>query len=100
MCRRSSGHFVAATACAPNDLLLKSSESLRWYESSATARRGFCSCCGSQLFWALKDSTHLSIMAGALDSPTGLTAREHIFVAEAGDYYSILDDLPQRAGWS
>ena len=62
--------------------------------------RGFCSLCGSQLFWALKDASHISIMAGALDSPTGLKAREHIFVAEAGDYYSILDDLPQRAGWS
>jgi len=29
MCRRSSGHFVASTACAREDLHLKSEEGLR-----------------------------------------------------------------------
>ena len=96
MCRRSSGHHVAATACARDDLDLKAAESLRWYQSSAAARRGFCAVCGSQLFWEAQGRPYVSIMAGTLDLPTGLTAREHIFVADAGDYYEILDELPQR----
>jgi hypothetical protein len=38
-------------------------------------------------------------MAGTLNEPTGLKAKGHIFVADAGDYYSIDDGLPQSAGW-
>jgi hypothetical protein len=34
-------------------------------------------------------------MAGTIDSPTGLNAYGHIFVAFASDYYSIDDGLPQ-----
>jgi hypothetical protein len=40
----------------------------------------------------------VSIMAGSLDTPTGLFARQHIFVALAGDYYEILDGLQQILG--
>lgn len=95
MCRRSSGHFVAATACAPQDLRLLSSQSLRWYESSAIARRGFCGTCGSQLFWQPAHGGHTSIWAGTLELPTGLTATGHIYAADKGDYYEITDGLPQ-----
>jgi hypothetical protein len=96
MCRRASGHFAAATACAPEHLRLLCAETLRWYRSSATARRGFCAICGSQLFWEPGHGSHISIWAGTLDAPTGLKAAEHIFVAEKGDYYEITDGLPQR----
>ena len=99
MCRRSTGHFFAATACARGDLQVKSEQSLRWYQSSPTSRRGFCERCGSQLFWDSKDASYVSILAGSLNSPTGLTGQEHIFVADAGDYYTIDDGLPQKAAW-
>jgi hypothetical protein len=99
MCRRISGHFVAATACDREDLVLKSSATLQWYQSSATARRGFCSRCGSNLFWDPVGESRICIMAGSLDPPTGLIAKGHIFVAEAGDYYRIDDGLPQSALW-
>jgi hypothetical protein len=100
MCRRTSGHFVAATACARADLVLKSSASLQWYQSSAAARRGFCAKCGANLFWDPTDGDRISIMAGTLNLPTRLTAQGHIFTAEAGDYYRIDDGLPQSAGSS
>ena len=96
MCRRSSGHFDAATACAHEHLRLLSAQPLRWYQSSALARRGFCGTCGSQLFWEPVHGGHISIWAGTLDLPTGLKAAEHIFVGEKGDYYEITDGLPQR----
>lgn len=94
MCRRASGHFAAATACDPQHLRLISAETLRWYSSSAIARRGFCGTCGSPLFWEPAHGRHLSIWAGTLDTPTGLKASEHIFVADKGDYYEIADGLP------
>ncbi len=99
MCRRSTGHFVAATACAREDLVLKSAASLQWFQSSAAARRGFCGQCGSNLFWEAVGEARISIMAGTLDVPTGLSAKGHIFVSEAGDYYRITDGLPQSATW-
>ncbi len=37
----------------------------------------------------------MGIMAGTLDTPTGLTSREHIHVDDASDYYTIDDGLPQ-----
>jgi hypothetical protein len=96
-CRRTSGHFAAFTATRPEDLLLVESEGLRWYRSSAEARRGFCEVCGSNLFWEPASGGRSSIAAGTLDPPTGLATAVHVFVEDAGDYYAIEDGLPQRA---
>ena len=98
-CRRSSGHFVAATACAREHLIFLSNDTLNWFQSSSAARRGFCGTCGSNLFWDPVNEARLCIMAGTLDSPTGLEAKGHIFVADAGDYYRIADGLPQSPDW-
>ena len=97
MCRRTSGHFVAATACDLSQLTIHPSEHLRWYQSSAEAQRGFCGRCGSNLFWKPTDGTTVSIWAGTLADPTGLMGGEHIFVADKGDYYALDDGLPQYA---
>ena len=96
MCRRASGHFVAATACAVSHLLITRAEQLRWHQSSVHAQRGFCGVCGSNLFWKPANDTHVSIMAGTLDAPTGLRAAGHIYVGDKGDYYDLDDRLPQR----
>jgi len=97
-CRKTSGHFVAAASCPPERLTLTADDSLSWYASSASADRGFCRACGSSVFWRPKHGKHLSVMAGTLDAPTGLKSVEHIFVADASDYYTIADGLPQHAG--
>ena len=97
-CRRTSGHFVAATAVRLEAFVLTSSEGLRWYQSSEAARRGFCGNCGSSLFWEPTSGEKMVIMAGTLDGPTGLRTVAHIFADDAGDYYEIYDDLPQFTG--
>jgi hypothetical protein len=80
MCRRSSSSVGAYTACAP-DAIAISGTKLRWYRSSPMARRGFCSKCGSQLFWEPNDGHHISVSAGSLDDASALAIAEHIFVA-------------------
>ena len=90
-CRRTSGHYVACTA-APKAALEVEGE-VRWFQSSETARRGFCPECGSNLFWDAGGDT-ISIMAGTLDQPTGLRMDRHIHVATKGDYYVLDDRLP------
>jgi len=93
-CRKSSGHFVAASS-APRDAVAITGE-VTWYRSSVHARRGFCGTCGSSLFWD-GAGANLSIHAGTLDGPTGLTLAGHIYCADKGDYYEIDDGLPQAA---
>jgi hypothetical protein len=88
-CRKSSGHFTAATASHPDHLKLLSSDGLKWYRSSDTAQRGFCSNCGSSLFWKPDHNNHISIFVGAIDGQTELALTSHIYTQEKGGYYSI-----------
>ena len=96
-CRRTSGHFVAATAVATDALTVVAGKSLEWFASSEIASRGFCRRCGSSLFWLPKTEDHVSIMAGTLDESTGLQAVAHIHTGDKGDYYELTDDLPTES---
>jgi hypothetical protein len=98
-CRRWSGHAFAATAARREDLVLLESAGLRWVaspESESDARRGFCGDCGSSLFWDAPCRETVSIAAGSLDEPTGLSVVGHVYVSQAGDYYELPEDgLPR-----
>ncbi|MFN7092033.1 MAG: GFA family protein [Allorhizobium sp.] len=89
-CRKSSGHYVAATQVLHRDLTIRG-DTLKWFRSSQTAERGFCSVCGSNLFWRRFDSGHISIFAGTIDGATGLRIESQLYPESAGDYY----DLPE-----
>ena len=95
-CRKTSGHFVAATQARNADLILVVAATLRWYRSSETAERGFCSRCGGNLFWreSAPGTDVISIMAGTLEIPTGLRIAEHIFTVDKSDYYDIGEAAP------
>lgn len=97
-CQRWSGHIVAATSAGRDRLRIDDGGFLRWFESTPGIRRGFCGQCGSSLFWDDSIAPSVSIMAGTLDPPTGLTVNCNIFVADKGDYYEVADGLPQHAG--
>ena len=96
-CRKTSGHFWAATSVPLDRFHLTRDDSLAWFEATPAARRGFCSRCGSTLFWEPKGGDSISIAAGALDGPTGLAIDCHWYMDEAGDYYTLTDGLPQHA---
>lgn len=94
-CRRTGGHYLAATACLREHLTIEGETSLKWWTSTPSHRRGFCGECGSTLFWDRDGTPGMSIFAGSLDQPTGLKLVGHIYTAEKGDYYPIEDGLPQ-----
>lgn len=86
-CRRFSGHHVAATAADDDQIALTGDDLLRWFSPDPTVQYGFCGRCGSSLFWRADAlGSHRSIMAGALDQPTGLRTTDAWWTAEAGDY--------------
>lgn len=96
-CRRTSGHFVAATAVAKDELVVDSDIDLVWFASSEFASRGFCRCCGSSLFWLPEAEDYVCIMAGTLDDPSGIEAVEHIYVDDKPGYYELNDNLSKHA---
>jgi hypothetical protein len=89
-CRKTSGHYVAATQVAVADAEI-SGETLTWYRSSDVAERGFCSICGSNLFWRELGSDNVSIWAGSIDGRTGLRMESQLYAESAGDYYDLPD---------
>ncbi len=97
-CRRSHGHIAAYTSVTPDQIVFTEARGLKWYESSAIARRGFCGECGSSLFWEPAAKDHLGIAAGSLDQPSGLSTLGHIFTDHMGDYYTIDDGLERWPG--
>lgn len=95
-CRKQSGHYWASTNVARAALTVSGGDKLTWFQSSAKVRRGFCSLCGSVLFWDPPHKDWTSIAMGAFDAPTGARLEMHIFTADKGDYYEIADGLPQK----
>lgn len=97
-CRRSSGHFVAASAVHKEQLSVLDERDLHWWQSSEKMRRGFCGHCGSSLFFVADQSNRWSIAAGSLDDSSALNIEAHICVSEAAKYYKIDDDVPCSQG--
>ena len=89
-CRKTSGHYVAATQCEASDMTLES-ETLIWFKSSDTAERGFCGRCGSNLFWRRFGNENISVWAGTIDGDTGLRMEAQLHTQSKGDYYDLPD---------
>jgi len=96
-CRKQTTHFFAGVNVKRKDLRLTGEEWVSWYQSSANVRRGFCSVCGSVLFWhpTIPDYEYIAVGMGLFDGPTGTRFRKHTFVGSKGDYYDIDDGVPQ-----
>lgn len=94
-CRKSTGHFLASTDVPTERLIIHGADKISWFQSSEKVRRGFCSVCGSTLFWDPLFRDWTAVAMGAFDAPTGTGLAHHIFVDDKGDYYDIADGLPQ-----
>lgn len=98
-CRKWTGHFLVSTDVPRRALTIEGADAVAWYESSKKVRRGFCSTCGSSLFFdPLDQAKHdwIGVSMGAFEPPTGTRLGVHVFVSEKGDHYDIADGVPQR----
>ena len=95
-CRRWSGHVWASTDVPRERVTIRGGDQLSWFQSSEKVRRGFCSICGSVLFFDPPARDWIGIAMGAFDQPTGTELAIHIFTADKGDYYEIADGVPQE----
>jgi hypothetical protein len=95
-CRRFTGHHMAASAAAVADLHIEDETGRLTWHPVPGAAYGFCGTCGSSMFWrADSDPGRMSVCAGTLDAPTGLTTVEAWWTSQASDYFTR-PDLPER----
>ncbi len=97
-CRRWTGTGAGAFTSAHDADLRIEGDALTWVESPDSkrkARRGFCSSCGSSLFWKAPELDRTGIAAGSLDAPSGLRLAGHIYTHQLADWDVLADDLPR-----
>lgn len=95
-CRRFTGHHMAATAATIDEISIEDpTQQLTWHPVDG-ADYGFCRSCGSSLFWRAEASpSRISICAGSLEPPTGLSTVEAWWASQASDYFER-PDVPER----
>lgn len=98
-CRRITGHHMAATSAPAEKVALVEETGLRWYSAQPLVSYGFCGTCGSTLFWKAENKPeHISICAGTIDQPTGVTTAGVLFDDERADYIITRPDVETYPG--
>jgi len=79
----------------PAGVEITKDDTLSWYASSAWAQRGFCTTCGSDLFWKSGDA--MAAALGTLDDYSDLPGpmKQHIFWDQKPPAISVGDDAPK-----
>ena len=96
MCRRWSGGGPFFAAIARN-VVFEDTGKLATYESSEWARRGFCSACGTALFYFLKPTQTYIMSVGAFDDQAPFRIRRELFIDRKPDGYALAGD---HARWT
>lgn len=94
MCRRWSGGapFFAAS-CA--GVTFETTAAVGRYASSSWAERGFCTNCGSLLFYFLKPTGTYVMSVGVFDDPSPFRLALEIYVDHKPDGYALAGDQPR-----
>ena len=97
MCRRWAGGPLIAVDCG-TEVSIEGEEHVSVFDSSAWAERGFCSQCGSHLFYRLKENGQFMLPAGLLDDEDGLTFDHQVFIDEKPSYYRFANETKNMTG--
>ena len=103
LCRKHSGAFGLTQGRVPRERfrLLAGEELLRVFQPEAgTARKVFCTNCGSSLFGGLwPDEDEVSIRLGSLDDDPQIRPQYHSFVDSRAPWDELHEDgLPRYPG--
>ena len=99
MCRRIHGAaFVTWVGMSGERARIVDDEGLlRWYKSSPGAERGFCSRCGSTLFFrSSKWPGELHIVLANFADAVDRAPQAHVFYDTHVGWLTIADDLPKK----
>ncbi|WP_286220121.1 GFA family protein [Marinobacter apostichopi] len=95
MCRRWSGGPMFAVHCG-SEVSFNGQEPSR-YRSSDWAERGFCSLCGTHLFYRLLPTDEYVLPAGLFQDREFALSSE-VFIDEKPGYYELKNDTRKMTG--
>ena len=96
MCRRSGGAYYGALE--GESFAFASEEHVGVYRSSEWAERGFCTQCGSTLFYHFLPTGNRSFAAGLFNGADHLPVSKEIFVEEQVEWRAGYGDHPKQTG--
>jgi hypothetical protein len=97
-CRRAHGAAFVTWFGVPESAfeLTAGDEDLRWFASSRQSRRGFCSVCGTTLFFASTlEPGEIHIALATTDGPIDQEPRAHVFSDRQVPWIRLGDELPR-----
>lgn len=97
MCRKWSGGPMLAIDSGELKSITNESLVIR-YQSSEWAERGFCSKCGTHLFYFLKPANQYHFPIGLLDNSSKYKFSHQIFIDEKPEYYSFSNETENMTG--
>ncbi len=96
-CQKAHGTaFVSTARVADKDFHILGDSKLKSFESSPGKNRFFCPNCGTQVYAKRKETEHIILRLGSLDSDPKTKEHKHIWVSEKACWYTIDSNLPQH----
>ena len=97
MCRKwGGGPFFALLA--GNEVEFEGEEHISCFNSSEWAERGFCSKCGTHLFYRLKEHGIHILSAGLFQEVDNFQFLKQVFIDEKPTYYSFSNQTKNLTG--
>jgi hypothetical protein len=97
MCRKWGGGPLLAVDCGTH-VQLDGEEYVSAYDSSDWAQRGFCSRCGTHLYYRLKANNQYVVPIGLFDDRPEVTFDSQIFFDEKPEYYAFANQTTYMTG--
>ena len=97
MCRKWTGGPLLAIQCG-EDVNFEGNENISVFNSSEWAERGFCSKCGTHLFYRLKEGNYYALPVGLLDDEESFVLEQQIFIDEKPSFYSFANKTKNMTG--
>ena len=96
MCRRWGGGPLLAVDCG-TAVKIAGDAHVGVFDSSQWAERGFCTRCGTHVFYRLKQSGQYLVPAGLLDDAQ-LSFTHQVFIDEKPAYYEFVNETENMTG--
>lgn len=97
MCRRWGGGPFMEIDCGA-DVSFDGEEDIRVFDSSPWAERGFCSKCGTHLFYRLKETKQHMVPVGVFEHDENLVFESQVFIDEQPPYYRFENKTQNMTG--
>lgn len=97
MCRKWGGGPLLAVDCG-TDVTFEGEADISVFNSSEWAERGFCSKCGTNLFYRIKGSGQHILSAGLFEDEEGFIFDHQVFIDEKPSYYCFSNETENLTG--